>query len=140
MTETINEKLKRKIMYEQYIIHTKPENIVENSIVTGFQFGAKAPYYRGLGISMVEDIQVTLDGKKVEPENIRVVLHGNTYTLKEMETEPDDRWEFGEVGTIKVLQPGGLTPGQHTIEMLFNLRVSYMPVNAIRKWSKTFTV
>ena len=127
-------------MYEQYIIHTKPENTVEEGVVTGFQVGAKAPYYRGLGISMVEDIQVTLDGNKVSPESIRVVLHGNTYTLKEMETEPDDRWEFGEVGTIKVLQPGGLTPGEHTIDVVFNLRISYMPVNAVRKGSRTFTV
>jgi hypothetical protein len=44
------------------------------------------------------------------------------------------------VGTIKVLQPGGLTPGKHSIELLFNLRVSYMPVNAFRKGSKTFII
>lgn len=127
-------------MYEQYIIHTKPENTVENGTVTGFQVGAKLPYYRGLGISMIEDVQLTIDGKAVAPENILVVLHGNTYTLKQMETEPEDRWEFGEVGTIKVLQPGGLVSGEHTVELLFYLRVSYMPVNAIRKYSKTFMV
>ena len=127
-------------MYEQYIIHTKPANTVENGVVTGFQLGAKLPYYRGLGISMIEDVQLTVDGKAVAPENILVVLHGNTYTLQQMEKEPEDRWEFGEVGTIKVLQPGGLAPGEHTIELLFNLRVSYMPFNAFRKYSKTFTV
>jgi Domain of unknown function (DUF6379) len=127
-------------MFEKYIINGEPGNKVENGKITGFSVGAKLPYYRGLGISMVEDIQLTVDTTPVPPENIRVVLHGNSYTLAEMAKEPDDRWEFGEVGIIEVSQPGGLAAGKHTIEIMFTLRVSYMPVNAFRKGSKTFTV
>jgi hypothetical protein len=128
-------------MFEKYIIvENETKNIEENGKITGFQVGARVPYYRGLGISMIEDIQLRVDDKPVEPENILVNLHGNSYTLKQMETEPDDRWEFGEVGILKVSHPGGLEQGKHKFDLLFNLRISYMPVNGIRKDSKVLAV
>jgi hypothetical protein len=37
------------------------------------------------------------------------------------------RWEFGDVATVTVLRPGGLSPGEHRIELIEDLRVSYMP-------------
>ena len=128
-------------MYEKYIIVEGPtRNVVENGQATGFQVGVRVPYYRGLGLSMIEDIQLSVDDKAIPSDKIRVELHGNTYTLAEMEKEGTDRWEFGEVGTVKVLQSGGLTPGKHKFDLLFNLRISYMPFNAMRKDSKTLTV
>ena len=124
-------------MFEKYIIvENETKNTEENGKITGFQVGARVPYYRGLGISMIEDIQLKVDEKAVDPENIQVELHGHAYTLKQMEREPDDRWEFGEVGILKVNQPGGLPEGKHRFDLLFNLRISYMPVNGIRKDSK----
>jgi len=128
-------------MYEKYIIEKESaKNIVENGIVTGFTINAKVPYYRGLGISMIEDIQITVDGNLVPSETITIEIHGNSYTLKQMETEPDDRWEFGEIGTVKVAKPGGLSAGEHNIELLFNLRISYLPGNALRKDIKTIVI
>ena len=128
-------------MYERYIIvENETKNTVEDGQTTGFQVGARLPYYRGLGISMVEDIQLNVDGKSIPSDQLRLQLHGNTYTLKAMETEPEDRWEFGEIGILKVTQPGGLSKGEHQIDLLFNIRVSYMPVNAMRAGNKTITV
>jgi len=124
-------------MFEKYIIVEKDtKNIVEDGKVTGFRVAVRVPYYRGLGISMIEDIQLNVDGKPIPSDNLLVELHGNTYSLKAMEKEADDRWEFGEVGYLKVLQPGGLPAGEHKVDVLFNLRISYMPVNGIRKDSK----
>lgn len=128
-------------MYEQYIIvESETKNIIEDEKVIGYKIAARVPYYRGLGLSMIEDIQLKVDGHAVAPEQLQIELHGNTYTLATMETEADDRWEFGEVGFIKVMQAGGLTPGEHQIDLLFNLRISYMPVNAVRKDTKTISV
>jgi hypothetical protein len=127
-------------MFEQYIIvENETENIVEDGKVIGYKIAARVPYYRGLGISMIEDIQLKIDGNVIAAEQLQIELHGNTYTLATMETEADDRWEFGEVGFIKVIQAGGLTHGKHQIDLLFNLRISYMPVNAVRKDSKTLS-
>ena len=56
-------------MFEQYmIVENDAENIVENGKVTGFQFGARLPYYRGIALSLVEDIVVKVDGEDVPRE------------------------------------------------------------------------
>ena len=62
--------------------------IVEDSLQNvegGFAFLGRLPYYRGLGLSMIEDIQVTVDGETIARENIRFSVRGKTYTLDEME-------------------------------------------------------
>lgn len=103
------------------------ENVGEGGETTGFAFLGRLPYYRGLGLSMVEDIQVAVDGEAVAREDVRFSVRGKTYTLDEMETVYDDRWNFGEKARIVVMRPGGLTPGKHKIEFGVRMRVSYLP-------------
>lgn len=115
-------------MFDKYIICEKDLcHVLESGTVVGFQFNARLPYYRGLGISMIEDLIVTVDAERYLRDAIRVTLHGNTYTLDEMEVEYEDRWEFGEEGIVSVLTSGGLKTGLHKIEMEVILRVSYLP-------------
>ncbi|QXD15408.1 hypothetical protein GQ464_000160 [Rhodocaloribacter litoris] len=128
-------------MFEKYmIVPEEARNVTENGRVTGFQFGARLPYYRGVGLSLVEDIQVKIDGEPVAPENLTVTVHGNTYTLEEMARTFEDRWEMGEVALITIRREGGLPPGEHTIDLLLNLRISYLPFPAIRKATKTIKI
>lgn len=115
-------------MFDIYMICEQGFSNVEMSgEVTGFQFKARLPYYRGIGISMVEDLYVTVDAQRFPREALRVTLHENTYTLDEMEEEYEDRWEFGEEGIITVQKPGGLPAGLHKIELEAVLRISYLP-------------
>ncbi len=102
------------------------EDSLEN-VAGGFAFLGRLPYYRGLGLSMVEDIQVTVDGEVIPREDVRFSVRGKTYTLDEMETVYDDRWNFGEKATIIALKPGGLAPGKHTLEFAVRNRISYLP-------------
>ena len=104
--------------------------IIEDSLENvegGFAFLGRLPYYRGLGLSMVEDIIVTVDDEAVAREDIRFSVRGKTYTLDEMETVYDNRWNFGEKAKITVLKAGGLAPGKHRISFATRLRVSYLP-------------
>lgn len=115
-------------MFDKYIICEDGfSNVTEGGQVTGFQLQARLPYYRGLGLSMVEDLNIKVDGQEVPRAAVKVTLHGNTYTLDEMETEYEDRWEFGEKGLVVVSKPGGLTPGKHRLELAPHLRISYLP-------------
>ncbi len=115
-------------MFDQYMICEQDfRNVVEDGRITGFQFQARLPYYRGLGVSMVEDLAVTVDGQRYPRQALQVLLHGNRYTLDEMEHEYEDRWEFGEPASILVQKPGGLSHGLHKIEMQDTLRISYLP-------------
>lgn len=113
--------------------------IVEDSLENvdgGFAFLGRLPYYRGLGLSMIEDIQVTVDGETIAREDVRFAVRGKTYTLDQMETVYDDRWNFGEQAQIIALKDGGLTPGTHKIELGIRMRVSYLPFVPTTKSAK----
>jgi hypothetical protein len=115
-------------MFDRYMICEETvRNVNEGGKVTGFQFGARIAYYRGLGLSMVEGLGVSVDGQPVPPADIRFTVSNRTFTLAQMETEYDARWEFGEVATVTVLRAGGLPPGEHKIEFTEDLRIAYMP-------------
>ncbi|MFM5925132.1 MAG: DUF6379 domain-containing protein [Novosphingobium sp.] len=104
--------------------------IVEDSLENvdgGFAFLGRLPYYRGLGLSMVEDLQITVDGEAIPRGDVRFSVRGKTYTLDQMETVYDDRWNFGEKALITALKPGGLAPGAHKLEFAVRNRVSYLP-------------
>ncbi|MFC4455411.1 C-glycoside deglycosidase beta subunit domain-containing protein [Deinococcus sonorensis] len=111
-------------MFDRYIV---VEDTLKN-VPDGVQFGARLPYYRGLGLSMIEAVDVTLDGQSVPPEDVSVTLSGQTYRVPDMEHEPDAVWNFGEVGTVTVRRPAGLPPGEHEVSVRFRLRVSYLPM------------
>lgn len=113
--------------------------IVEDSLESsdkGFAFYGRLPYYRGLGLSMVEDIAISANGEAVAREDVRFHVRGKTYTLDQMETVYDDRWNFGEKAKIIAMKAGGLAPGKHNIEFAVRMRVSYLPFVPTTKDSK----
>jgi len=115
-------------MFDKHMICTDGfENVVENGQATGFALLARLPYYRGLGLSMVEDIAITVDGEAVPRDAIRFSVRGRSWSLAELETCYDDRWNFGEKARLVVARPGGLAPGEHRIELAERLRISYLP-------------
>lgn len=116
------------------------ENYEEGGKTVGFRFLARLPYYRGLGLSMIEDVAVTIDGLEIPRDAIRFSVRGQRWTLDEMETEHGDRWNFGEKAEIAVLKPRGLTPGEHRLECAVRMRVSYLPFIPTTKDVKTLTL
>jgi hypothetical protein len=128
-------------MFDHYMICTDGFcNTREGSQVTGFQFGARLPYYRGLGLSMVEDIAITVDGNAVAREDVLFCVRGKSWTLAELESEGDERWEMGEIATLKVKKAGGLSKGGHKIELAERLRISYLPFSPVTQDAKQLTL
>jgi hypothetical protein len=115
-------------MFDKYMIVSEEfKNVHQGGEVTGFQIGARLPYYRGIVLSLVDPTDLSVDGEHYAPENITVTVHGNTYKLTELEDQDVDRWEFGEVGILTVSKPGGLEPGRHEVEIQQHLKISYVP-------------
>lgn len=115
-------------MFDKYMIcEDGYGNVQQDGRTVGFAFQARLPYYRGIGLSMVEDIGVIIDGTPVARQDIRFSVRGRTWTLDEMETEYTDRWNFGEKALVTVLRDGGLPPGRHKVQLSERIRVSYLP-------------
>jgi len=103
------------------------ENVLEDGEVTGFQIGERLPYYRGVFLSLIGPMDLAVDDEHFSPDQISVTLHGNTYKVKDLENQTRDRWEFGEVGILRVAKPGGLKPGEHKVELTQSLNIAYVP-------------
>ena len=129
-------------MFDEMILREgSVRNVVDaDGAVTGFSFATPMPYYRGLGLSMIEVPEVAVDGVAVSEEDLRFTYNGVTRTFAELADVSDVRWELRTFATITVLRDGGLAAGEHEIFVNLRLRVSYLPVLSENRFTRTVTV
>jgi hypothetical protein len=94
---------------------------------SGFEVDVRIPYYRGVALSLIEGLELTLDGQAVPREAIRFALRGEERTQDEIADDARTRWEFGEVATLRAEWRDGLAAGEHVVEQATQLRISYLP-------------
>lgn len=125
-------------MFDKYILDVATiRNVGPEEAPTGFAFESKLGYYRGLGLSMIEELAVAIDGAELPREAVTFDEGNGPLGLDDMETEYDRRWPFGQTATITVAHPGGFPRGEHTLSLRQRLRVSYMPFPSVRFTEKT---
>ena len=83
-------------MFDGYIF--TPGSLADVEVdgdVVGFEMRTRIPYYRGIPLSMVHDVEVEVDGEAVPAGDIRFSADGGEhwFTLAEMETVTFFRWE-----------------------------------------------
>ena len=113
--------------FETFMIGDRVENVTENGDVRGFRLPIRIPYYRGVVLSLIEDMELTVDGERFPREAIRFSVRDKTVTLDEAAQDGHTRWEFGEWAALVVDRRGGLDPGEHDVELTQQLRISYLP-------------
>ena len=128
-------------MFDKYLIDPATvRNIGPADAPAGFAFEAKLGYYRGLGLSMIEELNVGLDGEVLPRAAVRFDEGPGPLTLDEMETAFDRRWAFGTPATILVEYAGGFPKGDHKLSLQQKLRVSYLPFPAFNNDEKMVQV
>ena len=128
-------------MFDKYIIDpVTVANTGPADAPTGFSFTTKLGYYRGLGLSMIEDLKVSIDGEALPREAITFDEGEGPLTLDEMETAFDRRWPFGAPATITVALPGGFPAGEHKLSLQQRLRISYMPFPSFNNDEKVISL
>ncbi|OAN62330.1 C-glycoside deglycosidase beta subunit domain-containing protein [Sphingomonas sp. TDK1] len=124
-------------MFDKYLIQADSlRNTGPAEAPTGFAFDAKLGYYRGIGLSMIEKLDVSIDGTLLPREAVRFDEGRGPLTLAAMETAYDRRWAFGAKATILVAHPGGFPAGEHELSLTEQLRVSYLPFPSINSDTK----
>lgn len=105
------------------------KNEVADGKICGFSFRFKLQYYRGITLSIIREMAITIDGEKIDPADVRITVNGETFTMDEIRTvvSSNYRWEFGEYARITVLKDKGLAAGKHHISVLQHIAPSYMP-------------
>jgi hypothetical protein len=120
------------MMFDKYLIDAASlRNTGPAEAPTGFAFEAKLGYYRGLGLSMIERLEVSIDGETLPRDAVRFDEGPGALTLDEMATAYDRRWPFGTPATILVDHAGGFPAGEHDLGFIEQLRVSYLPFPSV---------
>ncbi len=102
------------------------ENVVlEDGNRIGFQFTLIIPYYRGVSLSMVNDLFVKVNGYEYPKEVLTLIVDGHSYTWPMIETVATMRWEYGVKATVFVPVENGLDTGFHRVEVGCSIRMSY---------------
>lgn len=107
-------------------------NAVENGQVTGFEFQLRNPNYRGTSASLLDGVEVTVDGESFPHDLPLWTVQQQRLTLDELRRSEDLRWNLDETVTITVPKPGGLTPGVHDVRVTVYLRRPYFPPHVSR--------
>jgi hypothetical protein len=126
-------------MFDQYIVCEEGFRARSDGR-TGGVVEVRMPYYRGLTLSMVEAVDLTLDGTPVPPERTTFTVHGNTYRFDQLPSVTDDRWEMGERAELAFETDQPLAAGEHDVTVSVRLRISYMPVPGGGRGSKRLTL
>jgi hypothetical protein len=123
-------------MFDKYIIcENSLRERAENDAATGFSLALRLPYYRALGLSMVEKIALTIDGEIVPVERMTLNVEDGAFAVADLDKVDDARWGFGEVArldvegvTLKATPEGG-----HDVQVEQHLRISYLPFTLVGK-------
>ena len=126
-------------MFDQYIVCEENFRARADGVPGGV-VQVRMPYYRGLRLSMVEAVDLTLDGTPIPAERTTFTVHGNTYTFAQMARVIDDRWEFGERAELAFETDEPLAPGEHEVTVAVRMRLSYMPVPGGGRNTKRLTL
>lgn len=121
-------------MNEKYMICRDGfKNILCDGKVVGFQLLVRLPYYRGIPLSLVNDIQINVDGEEFPRSALTLTTGcGYPFTLDEMATVTKYRWEFGERAILSVKKDGGLAPGPHTVEVRIHKNITYLVLDKFK--------
>lgn len=115
-------------MLEREIIQQRGFRNVGKPSPTGFQVAVRCPYYRGIWASLLEDVELTVDGATYGQDDVSWTLGGASYESAALFSAPDVRWPYEEPAVLTVERPGGLEPGVHEVGVAITWRWSYIPI------------
>lgn len=115
--------------WEQYlIVDDSLRNRQDGDTIAGFELDIRLCWYRSFALTLIERIELMVDGQLIPRENIRFQVEGSDLKLRldEIdETYADTYWYLNKYGHLLVDWPGGLNPGAHEVEVLLEVFVTY---------------
>ena len=110
-----------------HIQSTGFRNVGPEGARTGFEVRLRQANYRSSRLSLIEGIDITVDGVLYPAEHNQVRIGDTAYTHAEMAAETQKRLYVGDFMTVIVPKPGGLEPGVHLVASAIRYRHPYFP-------------
>jgi len=100
-------------------------NVVVEGVTIGYEFKIKYPSYRGAFLSCIEQLEFQIDGEKVDKKAVLFYLNGKQFLIDELPELFKEYWFVRDKATICVLKDGGITSGEHQVNVFMKHRVPY---------------
>ena len=94
---------------------------------SGFTVRLRQPNYRGLRLSLIEGIDITVDGQTYPAKGNSIALRGEVYSHTAMAEATEVRWAVGECIQVITPKAAGLDKGVHEVGVTLRLRHPYFP-------------
>ncbi len=131
-------------MFFDYYVFTEGSftNVNRDGMTIGYQLKTRIPYYRGVPLSMIAGVELEVDNQRIDPKSIQFKpSEGESwYSLQEMKTITNKKWEFGTEAIVFVEKQGGLEMGEHKLTLRVTITVAYAPINFMGECSRLVKV
>lgn len=111
------------------LLMTKPLVSLENRKIkdacVGYTIRINNLSYRGIWLSTVENIELTVDGKKIDGRNMLVELNGTLYPLHTLQEQTETFWGIEDQCCLYVNSVGGLPGGLHKVRLRIEKRMDF---------------
>lgn len=112
--------------YNNILICDDPiKNVDVEGAKVGYEFNIKYPSYRGVYLSCIEDLKFKIDHEFVDPSKVYFLLNGKQFLLSEIPECYKEYWFVRDKATVRIVQSGGIEPGQHEVNVYMKHRVPY---------------
>lgn len=112
--------------YNHMLIADEPiRNVKASDVVIGYEFKLQYPSYRGTFLSCIEQLSIFVDGAQLDDKNTVFCLNGKQFLLSELAECFKEYWFVLDYATVRVLLPGGLPRGKHTVRACIRHRIPY---------------
>lgn len=105
------------------------KNMYANGKKVGYQFEIRLSYYRGHFLSVIDSFGVSVDGAEVPEQDIKFCIHEREFGISQLHDLVSEFWGITEPATIKVLKEGGMTTGEHEVDVKLMFHSPYMPIS-----------
>jgi hypothetical protein len=115
------------MLEKELVQHRGFRNVIKNEEVIGFQVAVRQMGYRGTWLSQLRSHAVIVDGVEYGNDVLTWTISGIEYTVDEMKTLGRIMWQLNETAVITVKKPGGLSQGEHEVDVIYGHIASYLP-------------
>lgn len=100
-------------------------NIFLNKQKVGFNLDLRINYYRGLPLSSVQKIELTVDNEKIPEQLMLFEINGKRFTISELPKLYSEYWGIKTPAHLRVFNYG-LAEGKHLIDVRIEYKSPYM--------------
>lgn len=109
---------KNFFLMKQVLVKDSLENRLVKGVATGYSLQLANLSYRGVWLSTIEGIELTVDGEVVPHDHILVELNGNKYSICDLVNQTETFWGAKDACRIIVYRVGGLAKGPHKVKIV----------------------